>query len=213
MITLVMLSGGLDSAYVLYRLLHETDDEVLVHHVHLLTDLGRHIPEAKSCQRIVEYCRSNVRAFTYSESTIDRRGFCCHGYDLLSAGIEAGVVAASFSMRTRRYVDRWTVGIAKDDRNSEERIEAARRCCEFNCQCSPTPDLFLFPPIGPREEAAYMPLELFDLTWSCRQPQGLPQESRPCGKCQSCRRRGRADPRYVVVAERDVCEGLIGISA
>ena len=32
--SLVMWSGGLDSTYSLVRLLGETDDEVLVHHVH-----------------------------------------------------------------------------------------------------------------------------------------------------------------------------------
>ena len=34
--TLVMLSGGVDSVYRLVKLLRETDDEVLAHHVHLV---------------------------------------------------------------------------------------------------------------------------------------------------------------------------------
>lgn len=213
MITLVMLSGGLDSTYVLYKLLRESDDEVLVHHVHLLTNLGRHVPEAESCKSVIGYCRTNVRPFGYTESAIDHRRFQCHGYDVLAAGFEAGMVAASFHMATGKYIDRWTVGIAKDDPVSTDRLDQAQLCCKFNCQCSRVPELFLLPPVGPREEAAYMPLELFDLTWSCRQPRGLPQESQVCGKCVSCRRRRRADPRYVEQVRRDECDGLIGIAS
>ena len=33
---LVMFSGGIDSTHSLVELLRETDDEVLVHHIHLV---------------------------------------------------------------------------------------------------------------------------------------------------------------------------------
>jgi 7-cyano-7-deazaguanine synthase in queuosine biosynthesis len=54
MISLMMLSGGIDSTYVLARLLRETDDEILVHHVHFLNNSNRHIPEAAACKKIVD---------------------------------------------------------------------------------------------------------------------------------------------------------------
>jgi hypothetical protein len=200
MITLLMFSGGLDSTYVLFKLLRDTDDVVVVHHIHLLTNLGRHVPEASSCLKIVDYCRKNIRPFSYSESAIDHRGHRCHGYDLIAAGFEAGMVASSFYAATHKYVDRWTLGVAKDDPMPAARIKHAQNCCSFNCQHRPAPRLFLFPAVGPREEIEYLPRDLFDLTWSCRQPTGIPHDIRPCGKCVPCRRLALADPRHDIAA-------------
>ena len=194
MISLVMLSGGIDSAYALYKVLKETDDEVLVHHIHLVTDLGRHIPEAKACTEIIEYCKKNLRAFHYSESTIDHRRFVAHGYDLMAAGFEAGMVASSFHVVSggRRAIDRWIVGISKDDELPEHRIERAAETARFNCMFDPKPKLFIFPRIDVREQLRFMPRSLAEATWSCRHPKELPNNPSPCGQCASCKRRDSA---------------------
>jgi hypothetical protein len=199
MITMVMLSGGIDSVYALYRLLRETDDVIHVHHIHLLTDTGRHIAEAQRCHRVVEYCRKNVRDFSYSETTIDHRGFPCHGFDLIAAGLEAGMVASSYLMKTRKGIDRWTVGLAQDDEVPSYRIRDARNACKANYQGETAPpDLEVFPRASVEDQVAYLPAELFDLTWSCRNPIIVKDKSGdidkilPCKECKSCLRRASA---------------------
>jgi len=194
MISLVMLSGGIDSAYALHKVLTETDDEVLVHHVHLLTDLGRHIPEASACQSIARYCQKFIRPFHYSESTIDHRRFVAHGYDLMAAGFEAGMVASSFHIahRNKKSIDRWIVGISSDDDVPAHRIERAGETARFNCMFDPKPKLFIFPRIDVRDQLRKMPRELAEMTWSCRKPENVPGKSVECNKCSACLRRQSA---------------------
>lgn len=194
MISLVMFSGGIDSTYALYKVLCETDDEVLVHHIHLITDLGRHVVEDAACKNIVAYCRKNVRPFYYTESSIDHRRFMAHGYDLAAAGFEAGMVAASFRLASGKTanIDRWIVGISADDVVPPERFENAQRCCVANCSGGTPPNLFIFPRVDVKDQIRSLPKELFDMTWSCRQPRGLPNRVQPCGRCKSCERRNLA---------------------
>lgn len=195
MISLLMLSGGIDSAYALVKLLRETDDEVIVHHIHLVTNLGRHIPEASSCQQIVDYCRKNFRSFYYTESAVDRRRYLVHGFDLLTAGFEAGVIAASYRIAHRREkkIDRWIVGIAADDQVPDLRLDDAARLCKMNCTVGEAPKLFIFPRVDLVEQVEYLPEDLFNLTWSCRRPLGLPRSPAACGQCSSCTRRAKAE--------------------
>jgi 7-cyano-7-deazaguanine synthase in queuosine biosynthesis len=192
-ISLLMLSGGFDSTYALHKLLTETDDEVLVHHIHLLTDQNRHIPEAESCRKIVAYCRTNLRPFHYSESSIDHRGFSCHGFDLIAAGLEVGVVASSYGWthQRKKTIDRWIIGIARDDEVAPDRFGRAQICCEANCQFIKPPRLFLFPAVSPTEQFDELPRQLFDLTWSCRTPNKAQTSFVPCRACKSCQRRER----------------------
>jgi 7-cyano-7-deazaguanine synthase in queuosine biosynthesis len=194
MITMVMLSGGIDSTYLLYWLLRETNDVIHAHHIHLLTDTKRHVAEAARCKQIVEYCRKEVRPFTYSESSIDHRGFPCHGYDLMAASLEAGMVASSFFMTTKKNIDQWTVGIAADDDIPPMRIRHANVCSEANCQEGKAPRLKIFPRLDVKDQAAYLPADLFSLTWSCRYPSIAELgAAEPCGKCKPCLRRASVE--------------------
>jgi len=191
MISLLMFSGGIDSTYALAKLLRETEDEVLVHHIHLLTNTGRHIPEARSCKQIVDYCRRTMRPFFYSESAIDHRRFMAHGFDLIAAGFETGMVASSYALASglQKNIDRWIVGIAGDDVLPEKRFKHAQLCCEFNCSQGRPPQLFMFPFVDVVEQVNYLPEKLYRMTWSCRQPAGLPDNPVPCGRCKACKRR------------------------
>jgi 7-cyano-7-deazaguanine synthase in queuosine biosynthesis len=189
MISLVMLSGGIDSTYALARLLAETDDEVVVHHVHLITDANRHQPEKEACNRIVEFCRSNYRDFSYTESAIDRRRFVTHGIDVVTAGFEAGNVSASFYVSRGTYIDRWFMGLCNDDDLPRRRVKHAQDCCEYNCPAGCPPLLYFFETVSLQAQIDYMPAELLDLTWSCRAPISRNSSFAPCGNCQACLRR------------------------
>lgn len=114
-ITLIMLSGGVDSVYALAKVLKESDDVVLAHHMHLINREGRHKAEAHACKKIVEYCKTNYRDFYYTESVIDRSRFKAFGMDIISAAFEAGIVVQSYHADTGSLVDRWTCGINAED--------------------------------------------------------------------------------------------------
>jgi len=189
MISLMMFSGGIDSTYSLVRLLNETQDEVLVHHVHLVTNTNRHVAEQSACAKIVEHCQKNIRAFSYTESVMDRRKFVAHGYDFLSAGFEAGIVSASYYLTTKKDIDRWIVGWAEDDIMPRIRFTNAQDCCEYNCQAGSAPELFLYQPIDVQEQINYMGAELFNMTWSCRAPKEVEGKPEPCKECDPCLRR------------------------
>jgi hypothetical protein len=188
MITLLMLSGGVDSTYLLAKLLKETDDRLVVHHIHLLTNSKRHLPEAASCKNIVKYCQKNYRSFSYTESGIDHRRFLSHGYDLIAAGFEAGVVASSFHSVTRENIDRWAVGLSLSDGRLKNRLRAADAVCAANCQQGTAPKFFEFPRVSQQEMTDYLPYELYKMTWSCRVPQWREAKYHACGKCPACER-------------------------
>jgi len=188
MITLLMFSGGIDSAYLLVKLLTTTDDKLLVHHIHIATDFNRHKAEAESCKKIVEFCQKAYRTFSYTESGIDHRRFLSHGYDLIAAGFEAGVVASSFCAATKQNVDRWTVGLSLADHPLRRRLKNAAECCKFNCQQGVAPEFVEFPRVSQQEEIDYLPYDLYKMTWSCRSPRQADNQFKPCGWCESCQR-------------------------
>ena len=179
--TLVMFSGGVDSTYVLLKLLCETRDEVFAHHIHLVNYEGRHTVEAQRCRQIVEYCRRSVRAFHYTESAIDHRGFRFFGIDMISVGFEAGLVAHSY------LIPRWTCGISADDQRWEARFRHVEASVAANAFPLAPPEFFLLPRVSKLEEMRYLPPELLAMTWSCRKPIVEGDAFLACARCRACR--------------------------
>ena len=73
MTTLIMLSGGADSAAALIKLLNESGEPVFAHHI-IISDnesASRHKVENLACDRLVKYCREHYRDFVYSKSLWD----------------------------------------------------------------------------------------------------------------------------------------------
>jgi len=185
--TLVMLSGGVDSVYTLWALLAKTDDNIVVHHINFANPERRHVIEAERCRKIVNYLRQATREFEYSESTLDRRQLAFFGYDMISVGFEAGLVAHSHLLRTNTLVDRWVVGSCAEEGNWHSRFQHAQAGCVANCFPHPAPEVFSLPVVTKQEEIAAMPSELVALTWGCRRPIHTEAGYRPCGVCQTCR--------------------------
>lgn len=185
--TLLMLSGGVDSAYVLLKLLSESDDALLVHHIHLLNEEGRDRIEAERCRALVAHCQSFLRPFRYSESCVDHRGLAFFGYDMIAVGFEAGVVAHAHQLATGAMPDRWTIGTCLEEGHNEERFRHVEACVAANCWPLAPPPFFLLPPVSKRAELAYLPPELRPLAWSCRRPVWSEAGARECGRCKTCR--------------------------
>lgn len=185
--TLVALSGGIDSLYVLVKLLRETNDEVLAHHVDFINMEGRFRVERDRCRAIVDYCRDRYRDFSYSESAIDHRGFKFYGYDMIAVGFEAGIVAHSYFLTKQRPVDRWTIGDCVEEAGWSDRWAHVEACFAANCFPNPVPRFFHIPVVTKGEEIAYLPDDLLALAWTCRTPVKAGQDYRECGGCKTCK--------------------------
>ncbi len=186
-VTLVMLSGGLDSVYTLWKLLTETDDTVLVHHINFVNFERRYVIEAERCRKIVEYLQKQVREFQYSETTLDRRSQLFAGYDTMACGYEVGIVASSFLLKHNRAVDRWTVGSCLEEGGWSARWRYVEDSVKSSAYPLQAPEFFTLPIVSKQEEIDAVPSELLRLTWACRRPILTEAGYEPCGVCQTCK--------------------------
>src|SRR4029453_1849038 len=91
---IVMWSGGIDSTFKLAYLLKETDYQVHAHHVHLVNREGRDKMERAACLALRSKLKV-LRAFAYTESSIDHSHHDRIPFDMAIVAFEAGVVARS----------------------------------------------------------------------------------------------------------------------
>lgn len=191
-VTLVMVSGGIDSVYALVKLLRESEDEVLAHHIHLKNRENRDRIEAACCQRIVKHARETYRPFHYTESTIDRRQFAAFGADDMAVAYEAGLVAQAFANERGQAVDRWFAGFCLEERLDEWGDAVAVQEHMLNaCAAGAWPQLApryaVLPPIPKRDQMAYLGDDLAAMCWTCREPVWHDDGSvSECGVCKTC---------------------------
>ena len=195
---LVMLSGGLDSTYVLYKYLRETDLPVHAHHISMMMKTeARWVEENRATQSVLEYCQ-RYRHFTASDSTFEFP-YPYMGWDtdvqlLIGARMAANLDAKSVVV---------TLGINADDLQRPEIIErnnrnvltnlwkAARESIDAEHREKIHPTIHLpFKDVPKWKMMLEMPEELITLTWSCRSPTF---SGAPCGTCHACRARNQAD--------------------
>ncbi|USG59735.1 hypothetical protein NBZ79_11155 [Sneathiella marina] len=185
--TLVMLSGGIDSVYVLAKLLKETDDIVIAHHVHMVNDEGRFKAEAECCKKIVKWCRDNLRDFGYSESAIDHRGLFAMGFDIIAIGFEAGIINRCFEGKFGKAVDRWVTGWCAEEKAVPGRAPHIEAICAASSYPLSAPEYFHLPVIPKADQIRYLPDDLLDLCWTCRRPIWNEDGSfDECGICITC---------------------------
>ena len=187
MTTIVMFSGGIDSAYTLVKLLKETTDELLVHHIHFVNAEGRHRIEADRAYRIVAFCEKTYRPFTYTESGLDHRAFTFFGFDMIGVGFEAGLVAHSYRNETGHMPVRWTIGSCAEEARNTTRWPHVLACMAANCFPEAPPAYFGLPIISKVDEIAYLPDDIVDMAWTCRRPVWSNGTAYECGRCKTCK--------------------------
>ncbi len=190
-VTLVMLSGGIDSVYTLWDSLANSDDEVLAHHVHLVNLEDRDVPEARACREVVGWLREHCRDFRYCESTVNRAQLSFFGYDMVTIGFEAGLAAQSFRYENNYPVDCWRVGSCQEEGGWAARWAHAERACEAASFPFEPPGYLDVPAIPKRMQVEAMPADLSRLTWGCRQPLWDNACPLPCGSCPTCAERAK----------------------
>lgn len=189
---LCMFSGGLDSLGALYLLLKDPayqDKQIHVHHLVLKNLENRYIAEKASCEKIVNYFKSNsYRSFTMTESQHDmsflKKYFV---YD----SVMYGFMAANMVLNDLS-ISQIAIGSNFDDKNNRGSIERANKGRSLFQTMLPekvryiTNYLYPVAHLSKYQIWQMLPEELRKMAWSCRQPVYLENKISPCKKCRTC---------------------------
>lgn len=177
--TLLMFSGGLDSLAALH-VLRESGERVHVHHVHIHNVEARAAAEHKAVDAVRRYYGD----LDYSESIMQfptvNGGFL---YDTDVTRFMGGYIAS----RSNGMVKAVAYGRTADDvadRTLSSRTEPSNEIFKV---FTDTPMIFPVVQFTKRECSALLPPDLRQLSWSCRRPIYLQDETQACGKCKACK--------------------------
>lgn len=185
--TLLHLSGGQDSTYVLYTWLkNNPNKKLLVHHVNLHHKAeNREFEEQKAVKKILKWLKQNgFKNFEYHESSFDY-GTLPH---ISIKDIQVVALFTGIILRSRRFksINKILMPWHKGEVNAQHINRGYRvRDLLFGLDI-PTEDYELIFPIEnhTREQMAKeMPLELLKLCHCCRKP----VNSKNCGHCRTCK--------------------------
>lgn len=183
--TLVMYSGGLDSAAMLANTLQETDHKVHVHHIKIINVEGRDQVEDTAVTNTLEYIRKHYRDFDYSTSRSEFMLGKGGGTDLQLQMFTAGRINCALGglidhVFTGHQFPKFTV-----------LSEGAVLFNAMFAERTKKPEwLRPLAKIKKSDVYASIPPDLAKLTWSCRKPVAKKVIGGsiflPCGKCHAC---------------------------
>jgi 7-cyano-7-deazaguanine synthase in queuosine biosynthesis len=180
-----MFSGGLDSTGVFWKLMQEKN-QIHVHHMNLINRENRDKAERVAVRDICDYMKK-IGKFEYSESTHEcptvNSSFM---WDSDLYNFMAGALCLS-NLKIKSVA----LGLTKTDLDGsggeqiKKRIERGTNIFKsFQTGAEKT-----YPIINMSKKEIYemMPVDLRDLTWSCRTP--IYEENRiiKCGRCKACK--------------------------
>ena len=194
---LLMFSGGIDSTYLLYHYLRDTSHPVHAHHVSIrYPHLQRWRAEDPASEKIVGWCKENVRDFEYSSSRFDL-DFTRVGWDSDLQLLVASTVALNLGPGRITVALGWSTEDLqrpqvrdRQDRDVTTDLWHALRKSLVGTDLNEE----IAMPIVERglskaDVIADLPTELLGLTWSCRRPKFVDDIPRPCRACHACRQR------------------------
>jgi 7-cyano-7-deazaguanine synthase in queuosine biosynthesis len=185
-----ILSGGIDSASVLYRRLVETANEI--HVLHVRRDAPTFLPglaETKAAREVAVWLAKNARAFRYHEVTpIHLVGKPCSNTVFASCGFAVGdyIVRNPFIST----VVQGSNGSPEDQTpESHFRNRYRENICVAVCDGYAPAPAWVYPhaTLLKREVYQYMPPELRALCWTCANPSRDGDRFATCGACSKCR--------------------------
>lgn len=185
---LIPISGGLDSTYVLWKYLTETDHPVHAHHISLYNKHEFRIhQEDKAVDDVVSWLKKNTRPFRISKSSyINPLG----GKDMTLVLFTMSQICYNLCGADTDKIIVATGRIVEDDERTP--IHTQDLVFWAGVKNIGVP-IKLERPIrymNKKEVMNSMPQELVDLTWSCRQPKFINNKAVPCKECHACIERG-----------------------
>jgi len=187
---LIMLSGGIDSAYILWDALNNSKDDVFAHHISIRNLENRWQQEREAVTKIIKYFdEKKIRPFMFSESVWSFpyvEYFC---WDIHVVAFVASQVAHNLKGKVTVYTGDYEGFRAEgedDDKGRELRSKIADDILASACQDRENIEKKLVKPLIGIEKAEIvkkLPDDLLSLTWSCR----TPKDGKPCEVCKTCK--------------------------
>lgn len=182
--TLLMFSGGLDSLAALH-VLRESGERVHVHHVHIHNIEARAVAEHQAVEAIRRYYAAAGDPLDYSESIMQFptvNGGFLYGTDVTR--FMGGYIASRSHGNVKAVAYGRTADDDVADRTLSSRTEPSNELFKV---FTDTPMIFPVVQFTKRECSALLPPDLRQLSWSCRRPIYLQDETQACGKCKACK--------------------------
>lgn len=208
---LVMWSGGIDSTYILAKLLKETDKNIYVHHIVLHNCEMRGNAELDAVNSLVKKIKE-IRPFRFTWNVVDDRNLPSLVYDMARVAFESGAVSKAW------YYKDFFHGLKKEDWNPIELTELyigtnaeeghnwdrweylknAIFAAEYTDQkhlpswMEARKNFLTYVPhdwVTRREEMLYLKEhDILNECWFCRTPQYDQKEKKykTCGVCKTC---------------------------
>lgn len=195
MATLLMLSGGADSAAALIKLLTESQEPVFCHHI-IISDTEsrtRYKAEDIACDNVVRYCKEHYRDFVYTKSLWDFP-LNYFGWNLTLCAFVGARVLRSFP---EAKINRYAVGVIDEPHTLglwEERVQEAEATFYGGLITAKLPykPEIIWPVAGMTKTDILnlLPPALKEIVSFCRNPlEPTKNNFQPCGKCISCKTR------------------------
>ena len=182
--TLVLLSGGLDSAAMTHLLLKDsTDNQIHIHHIDIKNQENRWMVEKVAVTNILNYFRNNnYPKFLYSETSIESPSFNGNFlYDTDCINFFAGYIAS-----VNPKIKQVAYGAIKSEFAQIGNSKRFTRAMSIFSSFTDIPKTYPVKDYDKKDLAEMIPKELLDLTWSCRTPKYENDYAIPCGMCQTC---------------------------
>lgn len=197
--TLIQLSGGIDSTYVLWKWLQENPDKLaIVHHIELKSYEERWNMELIAIDRILKWLdNQGLKNYMYLQNTFDYGNIPGSMYDVEICGFIAGFILRSvrFNKTTKTHLPIYGVYTEREERRRQILNFTAKR--EIEC---------VYPLYDKKkwEVIEELPEELFNLTWYCRTPIG----DKKCGECHACKQVSKS---FGIIEENKLKKYLSGL--
>ena len=194
---LVMVSGGVDSAYMLYHVLTMMNAPVHAHHISMrVMGEDRWRAEDAAIRKIITKLDHMGFNHTFSESVLDISQLPYMGWDTDTQLLVGARVAANLDADWVTLM----LGITADDLARPVIQDRVRRRVLGNLwdallqsidepkRGQINPEIVL--PLRSMSKAQIVhtiPKDLLKLTWSCRRPVYTEDGPKPCGECHPCK--------------------------
>lgn len=166
---LLMFSGGFDSAAVIVYLLKETECKLDVLHLTFSSKLGK--IENRGCNRIVDYCKKNLRSFNYYEKLLDH--FTTNvGMNQTREESAKWCNQAAKEGKVYRYIASGRCVVDMKGNFEERALMADRIFHKYLRNNLRKKTVYYFPILewNKRKIVEYLPQEIIGDVWTCQRP-------------------------------------------
>ena len=191
---IVMISAGLDSTYMAWRMIRDGLTGLHLHHISIRNSSeGLWVEQDSRMPKILNYFRNINSDFEYSESVFEFCGWDVVGYDTDIQALFGQKIAQNFS---EKYRVELYIGLHAGSLRDYNVIERRSRNVNANIwkalvqsaiNRENIDEVVHYPLVEDNKDKYDMikeiPKELLDLTWSCRRP----NKGNSCNRCKTCR--------------------------